>query len=183
MARYIILIIIIIGNIIFLGRVAAQEDSTKHDTQFFWASGGLGFAAPHRGAAVLSISTQFDDHRISLRAAGVAEFEIFGNYPIEGGMDYGILYGRSFTTNKISCSVNAGVSLVRGIRRGKFLSHDFFSDQYEVIDYTTAGIPVEFDFIGVIAPFFGLGLEAFGNINKEQSFGGILFTIHIGQLK
>ena len=180
---HIVLVVLFLVLIEFLcHQPMIAQDSTNQSKQFFWASfgvggGSLGLAGDFR------LSYQNSDHRFSFRTSGTFEFIILGPSPVEEVTDYALLYGRSFDDDHITGAISAGIGIVRSVRRGKFIAHHFLVDEYERNVNTTIGLPIEVSFIGVIFPVFGVGIEAFGDVNKARTFGGILLTIHFGKLK
>ena len=162
--------------------LSAQDSATNSSKQFYWASlggglGSLGFAGDIR------LSYQNNHHRLAFRSAGTQELFVFGPTPYEMVYDYALMYGRSFDRDHITGAISAGIGIVKSVRRGKFLSNQFLFDEYERIENTTIGFPVEVNFVGVIFPAVGLGIDAFADFNKERTFGGLVFTLHIGKLK
>ncbi len=86
-------------------------------------------------------------------------------------------------------SFSAGLGLVGGVKRGKQLPsedrEDFWSlkRHYEDKQFTTAGIPLQFQLFCTPSRVFGFGLIGFGNINKERSYYGGMLCIQLGKLR
>ena len=45
------------------------------------------------------------------------------------------------------------------------------------------GLPLEAQLFWKATGFLGLGVSAYGDINKARSFGGLLFNLHVGDLR
>ncbi|NUN69857.1 MAG: hypothetical protein HUU02_09120, partial [Bacteroidetes bacterium] len=79
-------------------------------------------------------------------------------------------------------SLSAGLSLVGGVQRGAWVSSSgWFSSQFEEKTFSHAGIPLEAQWIWRPLDDFGVGLYAFGNINRTKPFYGALLSLQIGR--
>ena len=145
-------------------------------------------------AAGMSFSLQTGKHLISIRAIKEYEFiiwngdkywEEYGDVDLPGKQhwDMGLLYGRISKPKYLWVSFSAGLGLVGGVQRGKFLAHrPCRGDVYEKRAIRTVGIPVEVHLVKRVFDF-GLGLYGYGNLNPEASFAGVLLFLQLGKLQ
>ena len=163
------------------------QDSTEHDSpKFFWAhsGGGLGsYALAFSGG----VTYQSGDHLIAFNFNGTTEFNILGPSPTEETFDYAFLYGRALVTHRVSFGVFAGISYVSSVVRGEKLAGSatpFIQiDKYERLESHAIGFPIRAQYVSVISPVFGIGLAAFGDLNRAKSFGGVVLSLNFGKLK
>jgi len=124
---------------------------------------------------------------LSFRYLRNEEFQILGpDSPLETVWDVGVLYGRIAKASYGFASVSAGISLVGGVRRGRYLSSSggwFGTRYFEEKNFITVGIPVEAQLFWTPLAFFGIGLYGFANLNIEKSFVGALLCIQFGKLR
>jgi len=97
--------------------------------------------------------------------------------------DLGVLYGLSVK----SFYLGAGLSWLRGVKRGVFLSGPQPSDliamnNYQKVKYSTVGIPYELRWIPLKSTTFGVGLSLNGNLSNQFSYTVIGLSIYGGKL-
>jgi len=104
--------------------------------------------------------------------------------PTEYIIEIGPLYGRSIIKTKdYFCSISFGVSIIKGVKRGNFLRNKGYEiNYYEKLTFCEIGIPLEMQLF-MISPYLGIGLDIFGNLNRERSYGGFLFCFQVGKLQ
>jgi hypothetical protein len=141
----------------------AQE---SHSTYWLTAGAGLGSRG---GAGVVGGAYQFGRNLLTARGAGTVAF--FG----DGLWDIGLLYGRASLPGLVHLSLAAGVAAVGGTRREESLF-----DPSERMS-TTIGLPFEVQLFFRL-PVLGVGVYGFGNINDQESFGGIAAAVQIGRV-
>lgn len=107
----------------------------------------------------------------------------FFSTPAEAVWDFGVLYGRIVRGPAGFISLSGGVAAVGGVRRGKPLESEWFSNRYERNNFGTIGLPVDAQLFLKPFPAVGIGLIAFANLNNEESFAGALFCLQIGKFK
>ena len=184
--------------------VYGQKTSSDSTVQFFWVNGGFGGSlvnggiGSHPGALSFggSLCYQSGKNLLSFRYLRNVEFQIFWpDLPIEKVWDVGVLCGRIGRIAKASygfASISSGMSIVGGVRRGRYLggtgewvgtSYYFGTSYYEENDFITVGIPVEGQLFWTPLAFFGIGFYGFANLNPEKSFVGALLCVQIGKLK
>jgi hypothetical protein len=149
-----------------------------------WLNGGLGGGST--GPSVgLSFSYRVGSNLISVRGIYSEEFEIMGPSPSEWVMDIGVLYGVNAKASYGIASLSGGVSLVRGVRRGRYLGSSggwFGTSNYEKLSYSTFGIPIEGQLFWTPSSDIGFGVSAYADSNPERSFAGALLCLQIGGL-
>ena len=157
--------------------VYAQSISNNSKADLGWLNAGIGGSSFGFSKGV-SFSYQTGKHLISTRYTynGVYVFKAW---------EIGILYGRSLKTSLSLVSVSGGISIVGGIRRGKYLYTSFWCHRriYEKITFLTIGIPIVFQLFWTPASFFGIGIYGLVNLNPEESFYGALLCIQLGKLR
>ena len=133
------------------------------DPPVWWLNAGVG-AGAGGGAWGATLSCQAGPHLVSARGVHTALFDDL--------WDVGLLYGRGVRGARSSASLSAGVALVGGGSGAFYLGPRF----------RTVGLPLEAQWYWT--PFthseVGLGLTAFGNLNAERSFGGLLCCVRLG---
>jgi len=160
-------------------------DSSKKD--LFWVNVGLGIGSSG-GAAGANFSYHFGSTLVSLRYVYGEEIRgmFEGPSPLESVWDLGLLYGVSEKASYGVVSVSAGVGLVGGVRRGRYLGSSgwwFSHDTYEKVSFSTLGVPMEGQLFWTPSSHLGVGVYAFANLNRERSFIGALLCVQIGALQ
>lgn len=177
----------------FIFGQSITSDSSK---QFFWLNGGIGVSSVHGGLGSYpgassfggSFCYQSDNSLHSFRYIRNEEFQLLGSdLPTETVWDCGALYGRIAKASYGFASISCGISILGGVRRGRYLSSSgnwFFATRYyDENNFITIGIPVEGQLFWMPSSFFGIGLYGFANLNNEKSFAGALLCIQLGKLR
>lgn len=144
--------------------LGAQAPQGATSSQALWASAGVG---PGTEAAAVLVSLRYSrgGHLLSARTAGS-----FGISEGEGRTDFGLLYGRRVRWHTLYAHASAGAAFV----------------VHEEADVETSGglgIPLSVGVGWAPVPFVGLGLEAFGDVNPTEHFGGIVLTVELGLIR
>jgi hypothetical protein len=152
-----------------------------------WLNAGLGVGSAGLPGGV-SFSYRAGSSLISLRCvySEESDIEIFGPSPSEWVMDIGVLYGVSAKASYGQASLSGGVSLVRGVPRGRYLGSSggwFGKSNYEELSYSTFGIPIEGQLFWTPSSRTGIGVCAFADLNGERSFAGALLCLQIAVLQ
>jgi hypothetical protein len=169
---------------------ATVSDSGR--LQSVWVVGGMGVGFAKLGgraggfASGASLSYHTGGNLFSIRyifaeKTSASSSRFGGPTPLESVWDLGVLYGICTKTASNFASLSAGLGLVGGVRRRKFLGNNLFSDEYEGLTFHTFGIPIEGQLFLTPSSFVGIGFIGFGNINKEKSFGGVLLCVRLGK--
>lgn len=86
-----------------------------------------------------------------------------------------------------SVSLGAGPSVVRGLRRGRFLYYKEFEIDpdrvHKPIPFHTFGLALEASLHVAPTRNLGVGMSAFANLNAENSFVAGVLSFHLGQLR
>jgi hypothetical protein len=175
--------------------VYGQDISPESSAQFFWVNGGFGGSSVHGGLGLHpgalslggSLCYQSGKNLLSFRYLRNEEFQILRTaLPSETVWDTGVLYERIAKALLGFVSISTGISLVSGVRRGRYLSSSggwFGTSYYEEKNFITVGIPIEVQLFWTSSNSFGIGFYGFANLNKEKSFIGALLCIQIGKLR
>jgi len=141
-----------------------------------WFYGGLGFGS-HELAAGAGANVKYLRFLGTLRATfmGTISGGIFG--PSEEVYDVGLLLGYCPLR---SLSIATGVAKVAGERH---FGWDLWRGGEPPEYFETFGVPFEIQFTPVKGRIVGLGIVGHGNINSEESFGGVTVGIELGILK
>lgn len=106
-----------------------------------------------------------------------------GPYPGESVGDIGILVGMISNNKYFKASISAGLSSVRGVRRGRYIgTYGCCQREYEKISFNTIGLPIESQLLLTPFSFLGIGINVFANINMEEAYLGALICLQIGKL-
>jgi hypothetical protein len=131
---------------------------------------------------------------ITFRGSLSEEFALFTSPSIKV-WDAGVLYGRQAKGKWGYGAMSAGLALTGGMRRGErrtpirecyfldCLAWIFETVEYEERPFTTAGIPFEIEAGLTFSSSVGLGLNFFGNVNREMSAAGLSLQLLIGDLR
>ncbi len=146
--------------------------------QRFWFSGGVGLGRTTGGlpgdlglglAASVSATYQPGIPLLTIRTAGV-----WGILHGDVLADVGLLAGVGTRGPGSHASIAIGPALSKGTV-GLFGSRP--------VSYSpTLGAAVQVQAFGIALQAFGLGLTGFANVNRHQSFGGIVLSLSFGQL-
>jgi len=158
----------------------SSEQTTAERIPFAWVSAGIGDC--YVGiTSYYSISIAYKANIITLRY--IESKESYLNFNV-GGYIYdnpevsirerGILYGRFYRKEFLVLSLSAGVGFISGVDRGKKLREN----QFEQIDISTYGIPIEAKFRLEIG-FVGIGGGWFGNLNNKKFISGGMVEIYL----
>lgn len=134
-----------------------------------WFSGGLGVGryGETGGAVVLDLAYQSGAHLLALRASAVLTGYELGHSAGEIGLLYGRASRERGTVGHVAGAV--GLSMIKLDLPGGGLR-------------SVLGIPFGFD-ASVNAQSIGLGLKGFATLNTVQSFGGLVLSLRLGQLR
>lgn len=165
--------------------VTASEDD---DSTAFWVKFGMGAGyMTDNGlggiSGVLSLNLQHDILFVSLRSAGVVEFNLFGTSPGLGLSELSPMIGVGYGGDYVSVAVLAGVGMVCEVNRGELIKEPegwFDSAEYERKETTSVGFPVELQFSIRATPHFGIGLDMIGNLNSKRTIAGALLSLQVG---
>lgn len=128
-------------------------------------------------SGMLDFNLQKNKSIATLGYRGTGEFEILGaDIPAITMSSFDLLYGRELVSKKIKVSLNAGLALVGDLERGNYLYSDpgfFGSSHYEKIKNHAIGFPISTKIIFGNRKLFNIGLEAYVNINKLNTFYGL----------
>ena len=118
----------------------------------------------------------------------VAEFtldapeEVRFSRPIESIWELDLVAGKTVTDRGFTASITAGVSVIGGTVRGKLLSAPTYSStyyEYEHLNQTTLGIPVEARLAFTPEKHFDLGVSGFLNLNSKKTLKGFLLSFRL----
>jgi hypothetical protein len=159
----------------------------------WWLDAGLGVCKVNGGGEYdkykgltslgINFSYQINKGLILFHCIYNVEFGVFLPSPLESVWDFGAFYGRFAKTSYGFASVSGGVSYVGGVRQGRYLRTEGFSNIYEKLTFNTVGIPIEGQLFWTPTSHFGIGIYGFANMNPEKSLFGCLLCIKIGKLR
>jgi len=145
-------------------------------------SGSFGLGpATHGFGGLLSLGLSTAAGEFVLRAAAAEEFAIFSTP--ESSEDFALLYGRRVTGDKTFLRIAAGPGLARTVRPGSAESCYLIFCEYDKIETSRLGLALQLEAIWALSQWFGLGLDAFGNVNSDASFVGLTLGVHLGRLR
>lgn len=113
-------------------------------------------------------------------------FQLFEKTPEFEYWNFNVFYGKYTTWKAFTFSVAAGVGIISGTKRGKFLytenkDNGWFSSSaiYEKNNFTTLNLPIEATINFNPFKYFGLNLNISGNLNSEIITYGYNFGFNI----
>lgn len=150
------------------GALAARNNTSC------WIGAGAGFSTKFVGKN-LHLSVNRGIMLASLRLNANIDFDSDRYY------DFAVLAGVVGVTDHVVASIALGPAQVSGNR---YKSSAWSNDEEPTrigID-TCLGFALEGQIYYKIGRFFGVGFYAYGDLNREQSFGGLLFSIIVGKM-
>ena len=156
--------------------VCIAGDSTQ--TTLFWVNAGIGPTTSGLSYG-LGATYQKANNVLSIRFSYAEEASGSGNTPREYVQELSLLYGINIAAANELTSFAAGLSLVKGRDRGRYLysSSGFFGTikYHESLDFQTVGLAMETQLFWRPLSFLGIGIIIHGNVNTKRTFaGGIL---------
>jgi len=174
--------------------IAAQEFNNNKNDKCFWLNCGIG-SGIGRGSSGLAhggnISYLFRNNLLSIRSVYTGETQwensLFKNEPYENFWDAGVLYGRNIKVENDFISIAVGVAIVGGKKRGQHIGTGYnwisITQYYEELRFLTVGIPIQFQLLRIPISSWGLGITGFANLNRKNSFVGMLLSSAFGKFK
>jgi hypothetical protein len=168
---------------------------------------GLGFGAGSIGSGTVGTAmrvaltlSKSQARSITIRSTFVEEFNLFGPNPAESVWDVGVLYGGETRGSRGYASASAGLALVGGMRRGArssapigcdaalplfdcVLTSMFTPTEYEEDPFVTVGIPLELEAGLTFSDSFGMGVNAFANLNAQRTSIGASLNFLLGRIR
>lgn len=174
----------------------AQADDAKKPATSPEGGGAilsLGLGASSGGiVGVVSAQARRGSRLLGFRLAESTEFNLFGPSPALADTEFGLLYGRYSGRRAGFVTASAGLSVVRSVRRGRFLGRScnstgflaclFNPARHERLVSHSLGVPFEARAV-LASRYAGLGLGAYGNLSGNGSFVGIALTVNVGLLR
>jgi hypothetical protein len=140
-------------------------------------SGGFGLGTQGM-AGLFSLSVHGPADAFIARTAAAFEFTLFT--PGDEATDIAVLYGRHTRREGAWARIAGGPALVRTTRPGEPYDCALFFCNYLLEESTTVGLALQADAVWTPARAFGVGVTAFGNVNSEMPFGGMILSLHFG---
>lgn len=165
-----------------------KKDSTKKVRFFsenirFWGNSGFG-PSTIQYANGGTISVEYKRLLLSLYTDYNWEWTLLEQR--EQANAIGLAAGVTFYQKYLTLSISTGPSFVWGNRLGNIIpdSGGFFStDKYEEIEFHTIGLSVRSGIIFTPLPFLGIGLQGWGDVNRDLSYAGFMGCLYIGKLR
>lgn len=159
----------VVGSLVLLlpllagtsGTLFAQTGDERRPGNRLWATVGIGPGTTAvAGFGALRYAT--GPHLVSIRAANDAGITTGGSHT-----DVGVLYGRTKRWSDVYLQASVGLA---------YVVHDDAGG--EGVD--GVGVPLSVGAGWTPLPVLGLGLEAFGDVNGTEFFGGLTVTVDVG---
>ena len=188
------LLLVILFYTILHFSINAQDKSNERADKCYWLKLGLGSGIRNHMSGLSiggNIAYQFGTNLLSIRSVFTGETQFrnffFFNEPFESFWDIGTLYGKNIKTKYLFTSIAIGIGVIGGMRRGRYLYTVYGwpgeTHYYEKLPFFTIGIPIEAQISWIPTSFCGMGITAFANLNRRNSFVGILLSKLFGKLK
>lgn len=143
---------------------------------------GLGASVPAcgygGGIGQVGVSLFYKTHVFTAKFIFTEELDFFGQSPnpLQYSEDFGLLYGRQYSTNIFRFSGSAGLSVVNGNLRGHTLLYQetgwFGDSHYNESTYCTVGIPAELCASFIFFEYIELSANFIANLNIKNSYYG-----------
>jgi hypothetical protein len=165
----------LVALILIAGPLAAQRRSA------YWVALGAGRGSISGGGSVAlyaSYNYQRGANLFTVRGTGVVDVlgALFNGFTGKGAntaaSEIGLLYGRALRPGRAFVAVSAGIGLAQVTRDSAGTSHRTYRPS----------LPLEAQLALRPAPFLGLMVLGFANLNKRQSFSGITAGVQLGGL-
>jgi hypothetical protein len=99
--------------------------------------------------------------------------------PIESIWEIDGYIGRTVFDRGFRASALIGLCVTGGILRGNFISTDNIYDQYESLEKTVIGIPIQAQLTYIPEDYVGVSVSYFANFNSKKTFRGLLLSLNI----
>jgi hypothetical protein len=185
-----ILILIFMAATFTPGLYSQENGTTDPEHSYLWLNAGIGLGSftsmsGNFGSTFgAGLNYCYDSHFLKGRFVQLRELDlnIFGDSPPPDKVwDIGIMYGLKSTKNKSTITMSAGISYVGTVKN---LYVEQISDYYYASDsIETFGIPLEAQVVWLTSAGIGVGVILFGDINSENSFGGVTLNVVLGIMK
>lgn len=166
----------VIFLILGIASIQAQNSNKKVFT-WFDLEGGIGYQPEYEQPTAGKFGWQLQINRnlISINMTSVGSGFVFHS-------EIGMLYGRIFTPleSKFTGSASTGLSYVTDIQTQFGL---FGGPSGPTSTFQGLGFPIQINFQYRVFKYLALSTTAFGNINRDQNFGGITLGIQLGKFK
>ncbi len=181
MKTKIFLITLLINLFFFINISAGQSD--KFDSldghRGYWLGLGIGgnyFGVTQSGNVTYALNENI--FMIRYTKSNEFQFNVDGVYdkPEKNMKELAFMYGKYLKSNNTILSLAAGLSYLKGTNRGANIQYH----EFETENISTFGIPIQLDFMLGFTNNVGIGIQLYGNINKDKSFTGVVFKINIG---
>jgi hypothetical protein len=174
----------LIGAVVFFGLAGtalAQDSSSTSEGEErdrrTWFSFEMAVVSEHR-TGVFGLNHVRSGHFVGVRYTQAIGTDVWTGPELLGGFrsEVGLLYGRPVTWNWGQASLQSGIALVWG--------EAFTSDSGSG---TTVGVPLQAT-LYLTVPYrpldwLGVKVGGYGNVNPEDSFGGVTVGFVIGKLR
>jgi len=161
------------------------KEGNKEFPYHIWFGGGIGALGTADGRLIninASLNYSNNDRIFKFRGILARELVILGPRPDDEVWELGLLYGAHSTKGKVSVSYLAGISYTGGIYKGDLLGSDMLNDYYEEITFETFGIPLEVQLDINALELLGFSVTLYADINPDKIYGGVNFSILVGNL-
>jgi len=180
MIKKLILILILLFSTVEKSFPGQFEDFDNLDSHTgYWI--GFGFGSNYFGITISgNLNLALNENIFSVRYAKSDEFRfnVEGHYdePARGLKEFVLLYGRYLKKDNFVLRLSTGISFLSGINRGRNIEYQ----EFERISISTLGLPLEGEFIIGFSKNIGISLLCYGNLNKDKTFGGVVFKLNAG---
>lgn len=158
------------------GSAQHSMDNPGHDRLWFTLGAGVGRANPHSPAFSWGLAGGASvTYQPSLLVVGAHAGAVWNPFHGEALATAALLVGVGTHRPKSHASIAVGPAVARGDLRTFTATHEHFA--------THASVAIQVQVLGLPLSSVGGGLTGFLNLNRRQSFGGILLSVAFGQLR
>ncbi len=178
--RYLFIILILITSLSLEFTSVFARTETKSNENLYWFNGGLGRSSLGSVGGSTGMSIQLKKMMFSMRATANSE----GGGILDGGdefFDVGLLIGIATQRLKNNASFLVGIARVAGSRYIETSDSFFGGKRVDIVP--TIGFPIESQLFFKLSGWFGMGLNIYLNLNREETFGGITLNLMLGKLR
>ena len=122
-----------------------------------------------------------------IRANYGAEIQLMSTRnPNQNIFDLSGLIGKGYTYKHLKMNIFTGLGILTGTTRGEFISREqamFGNSYYQNKSFISPTIALDCNLILYVSRKFGIGIDCLGGITPQNTFGGLMLKVAIGEIR